>query len=148
MKKLVFVFTAAALLAGSALAALDLYDTVTAKTISTLKSSFGTETNSVVDVAQAKGVCNLFVTMSAGVASNATFGASATLTTCATTNGTFVNVTNGAGSVVRATCYSVSGTGTVTSIKVEAQKLSRYVKLVTVSTNDVSHIGAVLLYSN
>lgn len=129
-------------------AAFDTYDSVTVKTISTLKSATGTQTNTVVDLAGAyKGVCNFIAYITSADTNAANFGASATLTHCATSGGTYAVVTNGAGSAVTATCFGYAGTGTVTSIKLESENLLRYVKLVTVSTNDTCDIGAVLLYS-
>ena len=142
-----FLIAAVALCAVVALAGLDTYDTVTVKTISTPKVASGVQTNAAVDVAAAKGICNFIVTIGPAYTNAADFGASATLRHCASSTGTYLPVTNGAASEVTVTGAGIAGTGSVTSVKVEAEKLLRYVKLYTVSTNDQCSIGAVLLYS-
>ena len=149
MKKAIIlvVVVIAALCAGVGYAGLDTYDTVTVKSISTLKVASGVQTNAAVDVVDAKGGCNLLVAIGPAYTNAADFGAAATLRHCATTNGTFLPVTNGAGSQVTVTGAGIAGTGSVTSVKVEAEKLLRYLKLYTVATNDTCDIGAVLLYS-
>jgi hypothetical protein len=147
MKKAKIMAAIVALCAGVVFAALDTYDTVTVKSISTLKVASGVQTNAAVDVAAAKGVCNFIVAIGPAYTNAANFGASATLRHCASSTGTFLPVTNGAAAEVTVTGAGVAGTGAVTSVKVEAEKLLRYVKLFTVATNDQCDIGAVLLYS-
>lgn len=144
-KALIGIFTVA-LVASAAFAALDAYDTMTVKTISALKLASGIQTNAAVDVSGAKGVCNLLVEIGPAYTNAATFGASATLKHCASSGGTYVTVTNGAGSAVVVTGAGITGTGAVTSVKVESEKLLRYVKLFTTVTNDACDIGAVLIY--
>ena len=147
MKKALIMSAVVGLGALCAFAALDVYDSVTVKSVSTLKVATGSQTNAVVDVAAAKGICNFIVAIGPAYTNAADFGAAATLRHCATTNGTFLPVTNGAGSQVTVTGAGIAGTGSVTSVKVEAEKLLRYLKLYTVATNDTCDIGAVLLYS-
>jgi hypothetical protein len=95
-----------------------------------------------VDVYDAKGGCNLIITISAADTNAADFGASATLKTCATAAGAYTAVSGATASTL-----AHAGTGAITSVKVDASSLSRYVKLFTVSTNDTCRISAVLLYS-
>lgn len=149
MKKAIAGIVVVCVVAVSAFAALDVYDAVTVKTISSPKVAAGSQTNAYVDVAAAKGICNFIVAIGPGYTNAADFGAAATLRHCATTNGTYLPVTNGAGSqvTVAGNAGTGSGTGVVTSVKLEAEKLLRYVKLYTVVTNDSAGIGAVLLYS-
>lgn len=148
MKKIIVILTAVLIAPAPAVfAALDAYDSVTVKSISTLKLATGAQTNAAVDVAGAKGICNFIVAIGPAYTNAANFGASATLRHCASSTGTYLPVTNGAAAEVTVTGAGVSGTGAVTSVKVEAEKLLRYVKLFTVSTNDTCDIGAVLLYS-
>jgi len=139
MKKLMTAI-GLALIAGSVFAALDVYDSVTVKSLGEPKMCTGIQTNIWVDVSGAKGICNLLVNIGPAYTNALDFGASATLKTSATTNGSYVAVTNVSGA-------GITGTGAVTSIKLDASSLSRYVRLFTVSTNDAASIGAFLLYS-
>jgi hypothetical protein len=144
MKKLIVLVSLAVMFAVPAFAALDLYDSVTVKTISTNKiASQATliQTNAAIDIANAKGICNFMVMISPASTNGADFGASATLKHSATIGGTYLTVTNGAGTAV-----STVASG-LTSFKIEAENLKRFVKLYTVSTNGESSIGAMLLYS-
>lgn len=150
MRKLIAIAIAGLVSCGVAMAALDVYDTVTVKTVSTLKLATGTQTNAAVDLAGAqKGICNFIIFISAATTNDATFAATGTLYHATAIGGTYYPVTNGAGSVVRGTCTGYAGTGTVTSVKVESEKLNRYLKLYTTvaGAGDTCDIGAVLLYS-
>ena len=146
MKTILIILALIALAVAPAVAALDTYDTVTNITVSSVKLASGVQTNGAVDVAIAKGTGHLLVSIGPARTNAADFGASATLRTCATSGGTYVPVTNGAGSEVTVTGAGITGTGAVTSVKVEAAKLQRYIKLFTVATNDTCDIGANLLF--
>jgi hypothetical protein len=151
MKNAGLVITAAlALTAVAAFAALDVYDSVTVKTLRTPGPAAGTQTNAAVDVAAAKGICNFIATVGPGHGDVTNYSATVTLTHCATSSGTYAIVTNGAGSAVSVTASAAAtgvGTGIVSSVKVEAEVLERYLQTVTVVANDTNTIGAVLLYS-
>jgi len=147
MKRILAAVLGVCVLVGVAQAALDAYDTMTVKTISTVKTCVGTETNAAVDVSGAKGICNFIVIFSAENVNTASFAATGTLTHCASSGGTYSVVTNGAGSAVRATYSGITATGQVSSIKVESEKLLRYVKFVTSATTGTNDMGAVLIYS-
>jgi hypothetical protein len=141
MNKLLVILFAVALCALPSLAALDTYDSVTVKNISTTKTATGIETNAAVDVANAKGICNMLISIGPGYTNAADFGAVATLRHSTASAGTYYPVTNAAGSVVSASAVGI------TSVKVEADRLKRYVKLYTAVTNDACAIGGALLYS-
>lgn len=150
MKKIAVCLVAFGIACGSALAALDAYDSMTYTEISTIKDSAAgvTVTNATIDAAALrKGINALIVYMgSSSTNGTAEFGASATLQHNTVTNGnSFYTVTNGAGSAVVATSYGTNSVGTVTVFKIESEKLKRYVRLVTLSTNDSSRIGATLV---
>ncbi len=132
--------------ASVAVAQMDVYDTVTVKTLSAPTLVTGTTSNSVVDVAGAKGICNLIIFQGAASTNGASYTNTATLRHCATSAGAYVTVTNGAGSAVSSVVTSTNGTGSVTSIKVEAENLRRYVRLYVTTANDAGEAGAVLLY--
>ena len=138
---------AALLIALPAFAAMDVYDTVTVKTLSVPRLVTTAYTNAVVDVATAKGNCNVIIYLGPATTNAADYSCTATLKHSTTTDGTYVTVTNGAGSAVSATTTNHAGVGTVTSIKLEAEKLSRFVKLYVENENDTGEAGAVLLYS-
>lgn len=148
MKKMIAVLTVMLALVATARAALDVYDTVTTKTISTIKLASGTETNAAVDVYGAKGVCNFIVYMGPSVTNSTTsvYTNTATLYTSTASAGTYSIVTNGAGSAVTVSGSATNGTGTNISFKVEAAVLKRYLKLYT-SATEPTMIGATLLYS-
>jgi hypothetical protein len=145
VKKILATIMAGCVLVGAAQAALDAYDTMTVKTISTVKTCEGTQTNAAVDVSGAKGTCNFLVIFSAENVNTASFAATGTLWHCATSGGTYSVVTNGAGSAVRATYSGITATGQVTSIKIESDRLLRYVKFITSANTGTNDMGAVLI---
>jgi hypothetical protein len=140
MKKLLIAL-AIALCSGLSYAGLNAYDAVTVTTISSPLVADGVQTNAAVDMANAKGKGSLIITISAADTNAATFGASATLMTSATSAGTYTAVSGASASTLLH-----AGTGIVSQVAVDASALSRYVKLFTVSTNDTCRISAVLVF--
>ena len=149
MRKILMAGMAAVLIAGVAIAGLDVYDTVTVNTIKSIETADGTETNAYVDIAAAKGIGNYIVMIGAGYTNATAYTNTVTLYHCATTNGTYLVVTNGSGSAVSTVCdASVVGVGTgkYESVKIESEVLKRYLKLYTVTAHDKGDVGAVLLF--
>ncbi len=149
MKHIAVGVVASVIACGSVFAALDAYDTMTYTEISTLKdSTIGTVTNTTVDAAALRKGINAFIVYMGSSSTNgsAIFGASATLQHSTTTNASgFYTVTNGAGTAIVATSFGTNAVGTVTTFKIESENLKRYLRLVTVSTNDRCRIGATLV---
>lgn len=124
----------------TAYAALDAYTPITVKTIKLPMTGTGTQTNAATDVYDAKGICSLIVTHGPRTAGAASWTNTVTLTTCATTGGTYTVVTSAANT-------ATTGTGTVSVTKVDAASLGRYVKLITANGTNTCANSAVLLYS-
>jgi len=142
MKK--FLISVLVLLAGTgvSMAALDAYNSVQAVTIQAPLAVSAVTTGAVVDVAGAKGVCNLVLTVGAAHTNAVNFGASVSLITSAVSTGTYAAVS---GATLAST--GNAGTGTVSAINVDASALKRYVKSVTVVSNDTTDVSAMLIYS-
>ena len=145
MKK-VYLILAMVAFASAAFAQMDVYDTVTVKTLSAPRLVDTAYTNAAVDVATAKGNCSVIFYLGAATTNAADYSCTATLKHSATAGGTYTAVTNGAGAEVSATTTNHVGVGTVTAIKVEAENLLRYVKLYVENENDTGEAGAVMLY--
>jgi len=124
--------------AGIAYAALDAYTQITVKTLQRPVATSGTTTNTAVDVYDCKGIANWLVTIGPRTAGASLFTSTVYLTTSATSGGTYTAVTNVA--------TIVTATGTVSSVKVDAASLKRYVKLVRAATTNSVVIGSQLLY--
>ena len=146
MKRSCLMIAAMIALAVSAYAQMDVYDTVTVKTLSVPTLVTGTTSNSVVDVAAAKGNCNVLFFLGAATTNATDYTCTATLKHSATSGGAYITVTNGAGSAVVATTTNCAGVGAISSVKVEAEQLKRYVRLYVTTANDSGEVGAVLLY--
>jgi hypothetical protein len=141
MNKAGLIIAAALIVATvTAFAALDVYDSVTVKTLQRPLATTGTTTNTAVDVYDCKGIANWMVTLGPRTAGATTFTGRVDLTTCATSGGTY---TTAASKGVAA----VGGTGYVYSVKIDAQSLSRYVKCVFTLGTNTAVVGSELLYS-
>jgi hypothetical protein len=141
MKQAGWAITAALVLAASAaFAGLDVYDSVTVKTLQRPLAKTGTTTNTAVDVSAAKGICNWLVILGPRTSGAATFTGRVDLTSCATSGGTYSTVASKG-------VAAVSGTGYVYSVKIDAQSLSRYVKCVFTLGTNAAVVGSELLYS-
>lgn len=146
MKKIAMILVVLVALSGVAVAGLDTYDSITVKTLAAPVTVTGSQSNAVVDVAGAKGTCNLLLDIGPAVTNAANFTCTATLKTCATSAGTYYTVTNMTGNACALTSTNHSGTGSATSIKVEAAVLKRYVKLYYTAANDTCVVAGKLLY--
>jgi len=144
MKNTCLIFAVMAF-AVSAFAQMDVYDTVSVKTLSAPRLVDTAYTNAAVDVATVKGNCNVIFFLGAATTNAADYSCTATLKHSAASGGTYATVTNSAGSAVSATTTNSAGVGTITSVKVEAESLLRYVKLYVENENDTGEAGAVLI---
>lgn len=141
MKK-AFVFLSIAVIAcAPVFAALDAYDTMTVKELGKpIAVNAAAITNTAVDISAAKGIANLLIYQSAAYTNAAGYTNTVALQKSATSGGTYSAVTS---AVVTAS----AGTGTVTSIKLDVQSLSRYLRLIVTTVGDTGEGGAVLIYS-
>jgi hypothetical protein len=141
MKKAGLILAAALIVAAvTAFAALDVYDSVTVKTLQRPLAKTGTTTNTAVDVYDAKGIGNWLVTLGPRTAGATTFTGNVALVTCATSGGTYSEVTSKG-------VAAVGGTGYVYSVKIDAQDLKRYVKCIFTLGTNTAVAGSELLYS-
>ena len=140
MKRTLGLILVAVLAAAAALAALDVYDSVTVKTLRTPLAATGTTTNTAVDVYDAKGICQLIVTHGPRTAGAATFSNVVTLQTSTASGGTYSTVT----AITNAT---TGGTGTVATAKIDAASLKRYVRVVMANGTNTAANSVLLLYS-
>jgi hypothetical protein len=147
MKKTTTIIAALSLCAVAALAALDTYDSVTLVTLGAPRVVDGSHTNAAVDVATAKGIANVLIFLGPAVTNGASYECTATLQHSTASGGTYTTVSNAAGTAISATTTNHAGVGTVTSLKLEAEQLKRYVRLYIANENDTGTAGAVMLYS-
>jgi len=147
MKKTFLLSSAIMFITSVCFAALDVYTSVEVETLGVPTMVTGGLTNATVDVASAKGICNVILSVGAGTTNGAAYTSTATLEQCATDGGTFFTVTNGTGNAVSATCTNSAGAGIVSSIKLEADRLKRYIRLKVTNENDTGVVGGVILYS-
>ena len=145
MKKLIMF--CAVLAAGLAFAGLDVYDTVSVKTLGhpTYVTVDTAVTNTAVDVAGAKGICNLVVTVGAGTTNGVDYVNTVTLKHATASNGSFSVVTNGAGSAMVFSTNASNGVGVVYSRKLEAEVLKRYLRLEATTAGEGGNFSGVLL---
>lgn len=137
MKKL-FAISVAALVALSAYAGLDAYQSMTYTTVMPATRIVASGTNAVVDMSGAKGIGALVVNVSAPETNAVGYGSSVALYTCATTDGTFTAVSGAS---------VATGVATSRVVKVDSGALSRYVKAVYVVSNDACVASAQLVFA-
>ena len=146
MKKAVLI-AAAGLMAVSAFAALDVYDTVNYKSVSdpALVTGSGTNagtaynaatTNLAVDVSGIHGIAAVVLSTSGGITNSGT--ATVTLQAGATSTGTFATVTN---------CTLSASTASTKVVRIDGNALPRYVRAVYSVPADSASVGAVLIYT-
>ena len=150
MKRFFVSLIALAATALVAHAALDTYDSVTVKTLGspTYVALDTTVTNTAVDVAGAKGVGNLIIVCSAAETNDvADYVMTVTLEQSANGTTGFYTVTNGAGSACVYTCILSNGVGNVTSSKLEAGSIKRYLRLKGAAAGNGGQFGGLYLDS-
>ena len=149
MKRFFVSLIALAAMALTARAALDTYDSVTVKTLGrpTLVAVDTTVTNTAVDIAGAKGIGNLIVTVGAGATNAADYVCTVTLKHATASNGTFTTVTNGAGTAMVFTTAESNGVGRIVSSKLETEVLKRYLRLEASAAGQDGSFGGAFLYS-
>jgi hypothetical protein len=147
MKKALLIGALVALTAGLVYAGLDVYDSVTVKALKTPAILVGVQTNAAVDVSGAKGTCNLLVFFGSGTNGGASV-VSATVKHATTSAGTYITLTNAAGTACVFTNSGTAAVGAFSSTKVEADRLRRYIKVYTsVAGEEAIDCAAYLLYS-
>ena len=129
-----------ALFCGQANAALDAYDSMTVKELGKpIAVNAASITNTAVDISAAKGIANLLIIQGAAFTNAATYTNTVTLQKATAAAGTYSTVTS-------AVTTAAAGTGVVTSIKLDVQSLSRYLRLIVNTVGDTGEGGAVLIY--
>lgn len=138
MKKLIFALFACGPLVANA--ALDAYDSMTVKTLTVpIGVNAAARTNAAVDISAAKGIGNLIVMQGPAYTNSATF--TNTVEIQKSTSGTA-----GWTAVTSVTYVANAATGQVSSIKLDINKLQRYLRAIVTGNDDASDAGAVLIY--
>ena len=114
----------------------EIYPAQTATGTTTNKSADG------VDIAAYKG--NAVVACSIGAGTMATITNTVTMSHCATTNGTYVTVTNLAGTAVAFT-HAGTGTASLQTKRIELDRLNAYVRVVAANSTDTNVVSVVLI---
>ena len=140
MKKLIGLCVAAVIGVGAAQAALDAYDSVTVKTL-TVPVTVNAEarTNAAVDISAAKGIANFIVMHTPAYTNSTTFTNTVALQKSTTGSSAWVAVTS-------VTYVANAATGTISSIKLDVNTLSRYLRVISTANDDASAPGAVIIY--
>lgn len=149
MKRLFLTVAIAVVCAMTARAGLDVYDSVTTATLGnqTVVTVGTTVTNTAVDIAAAKGIGNLIITVGAGATNAADYVCTVTLKHATASNGTYTTVTNGAGTAMVFTTAASNGVGRTVSSKLEAEVLKRYLRLEASAAGQNGSFGGAFLYS-
>jgi hypothetical protein len=111
--------------------------------VGTPRAALQTITGSAVDTVNYKGFGTVVVSIGAPVNSATNFAATVTIQHAAASTGTYVTVTNSAGSALIATA-SGNAAGAVTRLPYEFGKGGRYIRAVVTTTNDAAAVAVTL----
>ena len=149
MKRYLIAGVMLVMFAMTANAALDVYDSVTNFNLGTplVVADAATQTNTYVDVSKAKGIGHLIVYIGSAITNGAAYTNTVTLEHSASASTGYYTVTNGTGTAMTWATSEYNGTGVVHSVKLEAEKLKRYMRLKSAPVNDSGTFGGLLLFS-